>query len=726
MDEKNKSYKNVLIKRTGVTILITLISILFGFIIYNNYGKLNKNQMIPFYMENKFKYGKTSLDNYGEDLIDFHFKYGEYFESDAVGNPINKDTQTNDEKKPQDNLVISNIKDKAIDGFESYYRDNKFEFLAKGKIIDNKVVFDGESLDKNDRKAVIPLINDFMTNTIYENQIRYIPYSSTEYDEDEFQRMQIEGDVEIQYVEDDNEYGKVRGVNIITPKYKTAKLQSFNIGVTQDKFENSPHFYHPEKLVFLYGFLPSIVLMTVLFLLYDSFSDFDKYKKIPIVVAFRKTPIEIKIILWVSMLASSALGLTYPIDLVDDIFAKFDYMVTITFMVLFSIIVIAIERSIILEIKLIYRYGFKSSFLENSLIVKLIKNILEFSKKLSIKVKKWIIKALGDLGEISLFKISIIVGAFLIIMMISHYAGFETLVVPVMAYIIGRMVYTFSKNMEKVNRQSSMIAKGDYEVNVDEEIPYFKTIAKNFNTIGDNINKSVEEKVKAERLKTDLIANVSHDLKTPLTSIISYSSLLKEPDTTDEMKDEYVEVIYEKATKLNNLIEDLFQISKISSNSIEFHREKINIVDFINQVVGEFRDNLEDNNMKVILNAPEYPIYCNLDGQKTYRVFENLITNIVKYAQENTRVYLTLEDGGDKVRITLKNISKYELDISPKELQERFIRADKSRNTEGNGLGLSIASSFVEGQGGTFNMEIDGDLFKTIIIFKKYDENHLE
>ena len=125
--------------------------------------------------------------------------------------------------------------------------------------------------------------------------------------------------------------------------------------------------------------------------------------------------------------------------------------------------------------------------------------------------------------------------------------------------------------------------------------------------------------------------------------------------------------------------------------------------------------------MKLILNTPEYPIYCLLDGQKTYRVFENLITNILKYSQENTRVYITLDDGGDKVRITLKNISKFELDISPEELQQRFIRADKSRNTEGNGLGLSIATSFVEGRGGVFNMEIDGDLFKTIIYFKKIE-----
>ncbi len=731
--EKNlKVNMGVVLKRTIIALLILAISSGTGVFFYNRYGKLDEDEVIPYYLNNSFGsyidsegYNEKLMNNYNTDLfIDYYFKYGDFFSSDSMGHPIETKYESGEmfeDAKPEDYSVLSNIKEKTIDGFESYYNDNDFVFLSKGHIEDGKLIFEGKKLNKEYKKAIIPIVNSYMINTIYENQTRYIPKSSPDFNDKKFHEMQNSNESDFEYIySDDGE--EVVGVNIITPKYKTAKLESFNIGMTRDKYENNPIIRHPVKLVFSYGFLPGLLVMAFLFLIYDSFSDFDRYKNLPVVRAFRKTPIEIKILFWIGLIFISGVGLNYPVRLGDINYINISYISSMASLILFSLVVILIERSIILEAKLIYRYGFKEEFLGTSIIVNIVSKTKDYSKVGVKKLNEKIKTLQGDIGEYSLSKISVIVLIYLCIMLFAQYIGIGGLVIPITAYIIGKEIYKWSKSISKINHQSSLIAEGNFDEKVDEDVPHFKVIAKNFNTIGDNINKSVEEKVKAERLKTDLIANVSHDLKTPLTSIISYSALLKEDETPEEMKEEYVEIIYEKATKLNNLIEDLFQISKITSNSIQFNKEKIDIVAFINQVTGEFRDDFDKKGMKLILNTPEYPIYCLLDGQKTYRVFENLITNILKYAQENTRVYITLDDGGDKVRITLKNISKFELDISPEELQQRFIRADKSRNTEGNGLGLSIATSFVEGQGGVFNMEIDGDLFKTIIFFKKYKE----
>lgn len=731
-DKNLKVNMGVVLKRTIIALLILAISSGTGVFLYNRYGKLDEDEVIPYYLNNSFGsyidsegYNEKLMNNYNTDLfIDYYFKYGDFFSSDSMGHPIETKYESGEmfeDAKPEDYSVLSNIKEKTIDGFESYYNDNDFVFLSKGHIKNGKLVFEGKELKKEYKKAIIPIVNSYMSNTIYENQTRYIPKSSPDFNDKNFHEMQNSNESDFEYIySDDGE--EVVGVNIITPKYKTAKLESFNIGMTRDKYENNPIIRHPVKLVFSYGFLPGLLVMAFLFLIYDSFSDFDRYKNLPVVRAFRKTPIEIKILFWIGLIFISGVGLNYPVRLGDINYINISYISSMASLILFSLAIILIERSIILEAKLIYIYGFKDAFLGTSIIVNIVSKTKDYSK-VGVKVLSEKIKTLqGDIGEYSLSKISVIVLIYLFVMLFAQYIGIGGLVIPITAYIIGKEIYKWSKSISKINHQSSLIAEGNFDEKVDEDVPHFKVIAKNFNTIGDNINKSVEEKVKAERLKTDLIANVSHDLKTPLTSIISYSALLKEDETPEEMKEEYVDIIYEKATKLNNLIEDLFQISKITSNSIQFNKEKIDIVAFINQVTGEFRDDFDKKGMKLILNTPEYPIYCLLDGQKTYRVFENLITNILKYAQENTRVYITLDDGGDKVRITLKNISKFELDISPEELQQRFIRADKSRNTEGNGLGLSIATSFVEGQGGVFNMEIDGDLFKTIIFFKKYKE----
>lgn len=235
-------------------------------------------------------------------------------------------------------------------------------------------------------------------------------------------------------------------------------------------------------------------------------------------------------------------------------------------------------------------------------------------------------------------------------------------------------------------------------------------LGKNINNIKQGMKKAVEESMKAERLKTDLITNVSHDLKTPLTSIINYTDLLKKEKIENKNAQKYIEILEEKSKKLKNLTEDLIEASKISSGNETVNLEKLDLKEMVLQANGEFAEKFETKNLDVISNLPQEAVIMDLDGKKMWRVLENLYQNVYKYSLENTRVYVDLAVH-DNIVFTIKNISKEKLNISPDELMERFIRGDSSRHTGGNGLGLSIAKDLSKLNGGTLKIEIDGDLF---------------
>ena len=220
--------------------------------------------------------------------------------------------------------------------------------------------------------------------------------------------------------------------------------------------------------------------------------------------------------------------------------------------------------------------------------------------------------------------------------------------------------------------------------------------------------------MKSERLKTELITNVSHDIKTPLTSIINYVDLLKKEELQDERIREYVEILDMKSQRLKKLTEDLVEASKVSSGNVKLTIEEINLKELINQSIGEFKDRFEEKGLQIESNMPE-GIKVKADNRYLYRVIENLFSNITKYALENSRVYIDITKEKNKISISMKNISKEKLNISSDELMQRFVRGDKARYTEGSGLGLSIAKSLTELQGGTFDIYIDGDLFKVVI-----------
>jgi signal transduction histidine kinase len=274
--------------------------------------------------------------------------------------------------------------------------------------------------------------------------------------------------------------------------------------------------------------------------------------------------------------------------------------------------------------------------------------------------------------------------------------------------------------MNRILLGASQMAAGHLDTTIKEN-PRGKLadLAHSLNNIKQGLKHSLEDQMKSERLKSELITNVSHDLKTPLTSIVNYVDLLKREDLSPEDIQNYVQVLERKTDRLKVLIDDLFEAAKMASGSVELNIEQVNVAALLNQAIAECSDKIEQSSLTFRVHIEPQKIYAPLDGKKTWRVFENLISNALKYSLPNTRVHVHLSEDGDKVVLTMKNVSAYEIDFDADELFERFKRADQSRNTEGSGLGLAIAKSIVELQGGTLSIEIDGDYFKVMVIFRR-------
>lgn len=275
----------------------------------------------------------------------------------------------------------------------------------------------------------------------------------------------------------------------------------------------------------------------------------------------------------------------------------------------------------------------------------------------------------------------------------------------------------YVRQQDEIKEALEKIYQGNNDIFLDttELEGILKEMAVYINDIAGGFSNAIEESLKSERLKTELITNVSHDIKTPLTSIINYVDLLKKEDLQDEKVKEYVKILDMKSQRLKKLTEDLVEASKVSSGNVKLNIEEINLKELINQSIGEFKDRFEEKNLQIESNIPEEEIKIKADNRYLYRIIENLFSNVTKYALDYSRVYIDMKKERNKIIISIKNISKDKLNISSEELMQRFVRGDKSRYTEGSGLGLSIAQSLTELQGGKFNIYIDGDLFKVVM-----------
>lgn len=282
-------------------------------------------------------------------------------------------------------------------------------------------------------------------------------------------------------------------------------------------------------------------------------------------------------------------------------------------------------------------------------------------------------------------------------------------------------IFLLAIQMHELQIAGEQMAEGNLSYKVDTTKMFWecRKHGENLNRISEGMTKAVNERMKSERFKTELITNVSHDIKTPLTSIINYVDLLRREELNNEKASEYLEVLDRQSTKLKKLLEDLVEASKASTGNLPVESERLEAGVFLIQTVGEFEEKLSNIGLKLIIKKPEEPVYIIADGRHLWRVTDNLMSNIYKYAQPDSRVYVTLEATNERVEITFRNMSKYPLNISGEELMERFVRGDKSRNDEGHGLGLSIAKSLTELMGGEMYIIVDGDLFKVILAFQR-------
>ncbi len=309
-------------------------------------------------------------------------------------------------------------------------------------------------------------------------------------------------------------------------------------------------------------------------------------------------------------------------------------------------------------------------------------------------------------------------GTILLALMGDHWL----LLIPVILDVAAiPVLLVYYRNSRSVVRGASKLADGDLDYKIKTRFMFFhwRDLGDTLNRISEGMAAAVEDRMKSERMKTELITNVSHDLKTPITSIISYISLLKNPELGEEERREYLDVLDRQSAKLKKLTEDVVEASKAASGVLTVRLETLNASELLEQCVGEFSVRLRDAGLEPVVRLPREAANISADGDLLSRVLQNLMTNVLKYAQSGTRVYFDLDIREDNVYITSKNISREPLNITVDELMERFVRGDSSRHSEGSGLGLSIAKSLTELMGGTLNLILDGDLFKAELVFKK-------
>ena len=348
-------------------------------------------------------------------------------------------------------------------------------------------------------------------------------------------------------------------------------------------------------------------------------------------------------------------------------------------------------------------------------------------------VLKWIGKCSGKLADFARafsrntaekIKVLLVGGAFLFLQFLiigCVFSGAGVFLLALMAVDVAVMIFAIRKadGQDRIMDGLKKISDGElqYKIKTDTLTGKQKVMAEYINNIGSGLDAAVENSLKKERMQTELITNVSHDLKTPLTSIINYVDLMKRENPTDPKIQEYLRILDEKSQRLKVLTEDVVEASKASTGNIKLEMNDIDFVEMVQQVIGEFEEKFQEKNLTMMVHFTDEPSIIYADGQRMWRVLENVFGNVVKYAMEGTRVYAEISNRNKKVTFSLKNISAQPLNISADELTERFIRGDVARNTEGSGLGLSIAKSLTELQGGEFKLYLDGDLFKVMITF---------
>lgn len=360
--------------------------------------------------------------------------------------------------------------------------------------------------------------------------------------------------------------------------------------------------------------------------------------------------------------------------------------------------------------------GIRRFAVENILVIRLIVGFKNWIKR---KYEDFLSIDLTEAGNKKILQI-VLVNFFVLLILCSFWFFGILLLIGYSAglfFLLHKYYGDLRMKHQRLLDAAERMADGHLDVEVEEDLGLFNPMKEALMTIQSGFRKAVDEEVKSQRMKTELITNVSHDLKTPLTAIITYVGLLKDEKITEEERRSYIDTLDRKSQRLKRLIEDLFEMSKASSRNITLDIVDMDIVSLIKQIRFELSDRLDASGIDFRFKLPEEKVVVQLDSSKSYRIFENLLVNITKYAMPGSRAYIIMETGEDYVEIIMKNMAADEMEFSGDEVTERFVRGDKSRNTEGSGLGLAIAKNFVELQNGTMEIVVDGDLFKVVIRF---------
>jgi signal transduction histidine kinase len=462
--------------------------------------------------------------------------------------------------------------------------------------------------------------------------------------------------------------------------------------------------YNHERLIFWIYTIAAIVALMASIILGRRLEIIQKLENQKWLASYEKIPFDIAIVLWgASILTFMALtdGFSYlyhNFDLEDILF----YLFFLTLVVTLSLV------------QSIYLY----KRLKNS---KSLWSKTFLSKVVGLFQSAFLNRRVGT--QVFLVMLTIFIMGMLLGLSFMD-EDFLVLFFPVV-FVVGIPLFIIIvKRIGSFNRifnYAQSIAKGELEQ--DLKIKGKGVLAKLAQALDDmkqGVKTSQSSQAKSERLKTELITNVSHDLRTPLTSIITYTELLKDTQLGEDERNSYIEIIDRKSKRLKVLIDDLFEASKMASGNIELSKTRVDIVQLLHQSLAEHNESAQDSPIQFRLSAPDHPVYAVVDGQKLWRVFENLIANMRKYSLENTRAYINVKTEDERIILTFKNISKYELSENADELFERFKRGDESRHTEGSGLGLAIAKSIIDLHGAQMDIDVDGDLFKVTVVLKQF------
>lgn len=541
------------------------------------------------------------------------------------------------------------------------------------------------------------------------------------YGEDEYNARQLLNSSELTSFTNHgfyNEY-EVKPIENMTYVYGIPKTLEYPDSLYYNEIYNETRALSDASMVFI---MIGMVFVTLLALIIPfkytrNILGFNKFTKIPLEINFIIAAIIMALTFEsASLIISPTLqgGLSEALKMTS--LPNLD-IVTNIINVLYWIVIYGFVFYEVIYVKYIFNIGFKNYIRKNVLVYKFKEVIFAILRKLVNYIKGVDLNKKSD----KVLLIILVINFFIVSVLCSvWFFGILGLIIysVLLFHFSRKYINKWKKDYNKILEKTKEISNGNLDSKDDEDCGFFNPMRDELNNIQKGFKAAVEEEVKSQRMKTELISNVSHDLKTPLTSIIAYVDLLK-GEEDEEKRKAYLETLERKSQRLKHLIEDLFEVSKATTGNINLNIMDVDISYLMKQVVLELDDKINEAGLDMRLSLPEEKVILPLDGQRTYRVFENLIINVVKYALPNSRVYIDIKNGRENVDVIIKNISADEITFNINEISDRFVRGDKSRNTEGSGLGLAIVKSFVELQGGKFHIEVDGDLFKAIISFKK-------